>query len=217
MRLSNKIVLASMNPEKFREFSALLASYPDVELVPAEGLIRNPEKLGFVENHDNYLDNAAAKSRLANQGSHYPALSDDTGLEVDALGGKPGVHTQRFAQLPPGAPRSRSAQDRANLEHLLAELKKHPGVPRSARFVTVVTLLIEGILLHATGTLEGTIVESPRGTHGFGYDPVFQPKGSNKTLAEMTDGEKNSISHRAKALHELMAQAKARGIVFAKP
>ena len=213
MRLSNKIVLASMNVHKFREFQALLAAYPDVELLPAEGLIRNPEKLGFAEIHDNYLENAAAKARLCHLASHFPALADDSGLEVDALEGKPGVRSQRYA-----APKAGMSRDEANVEKLLGELKARGGsAARSARFTCTLALVIEGIMIHATGVLEGTITDSPRGAHGFGYDPVFIPKGSQKTLAEMTEMEKNAISHRAKALHELMAQVKARGIVFAKP
>lgn len=220
MRHSNKIVLASMNPDKFKEFSALLSAYPEVELVPAEGLIRNPEKLAFVETHDTYLENAIAKARLANTGSHYPSLADDSGLEAEGLDGKPGVRSHRFAKIQvgvgPGAV-SRISQDKANMDLLLQELKARPGASRNARFVASLALMIEGILVHSTGVLEGTIIDQPRGTHGFGYDPIFVPKGSQKTLAEMTEQEKNAISHRAKALHDLMAQVKARGIVFARP
>ncbi len=217
MRLSNRIILASTNPEKFREFSSLLRAYPDLELVPAEGIIRNSEKLAFVEVHSTYLENAIAKARLANQGSHLPALSDDTGLEVQGLEGRPGVRSHRYAKSTPGAMLSRLAQDLANRELLLYELKGKSEGARTARFVTTVALLIEGILIHADGVLEGSIIEAPRGDHGFGYDSIFVPQGSQKTLAEMTETEKNAVSHRAKAIHELMAQIKLRGIVFAKP
>jgi XTP/dITP diphosphohydrolase len=218
MRVSHRIVFASLNVDKYREFKAILAAYPDLDLIPAEGIVRNVEKLAFVETHPTYLENAAAKARLANMACHYPILADDTGLEVDSLDGRPGVRTQRYAQAPQGsAPLSRMEQDKANLELLMNEIRSRPNASRSARFVTTVTLMIEGILIHATGTLEGTIADSPRGAHGFGYDPVFVPKGSNKTLAEMSDSEKNSLSHRSKAIHELMTQVKARGIVFAKP
>ena len=212
MRLSNKIVLASLNPHKFFEFRSLLASYADIELVSAEGLIRNPEKLGFAEQYNTYLENAAAKARLANQASHYPSLSDDTGLEVNALDGRPGIKTHRYA-----AYKSGMSQDEANIEKLLGELKGRPSTDRGARFVATLALVIEGVMLHATATLEGAVAEAPRGKNGFGYDPIFIPKGSQKTLAEMTDAEKNGISHRGKALHELMAQTKSKGIIFAKP
>lgn len=210
MRLSNKILLATLNRDKFEEFRTLYSAYPDIELVMADQLLRNPQKLGLVETHDTYLENALAKARLANQGSHYPSLADDSGLEVDALGGKPGVRSHRYASFQAGL-----SQDQANIQKLMTELAGKPT--RAARFVCTLVLLIEGIMIHATGVLEGTITDTPRGTNGFGYDPVFVPKGSSRTFAEMTDAEKNMISHRAKALHELMAKVKNHGIVVAKP
>lgn len=223
MRLSHQIVLASTNPDKFREFSSLFKAYPEVELISPEGLIRNSEKLAFAEIHSTYLENSIAKARLANQASHLPSLADDTGLEVNALGGKPGVKSHRYAKPPltSGSAPNLVAQDRANIELLMSELKAQKNASREARFVTCLALVMEGILIHAEGILEGTIIdpsrETPRGEHGFGYDSIFIPKGSEKTLAELTEGEKNSFSHRARAVNELMLQIKARGIVFAKP
>ncbi len=214
MRLSNKVILATLNVDKFREFEDLLKVEPELELIPVEAVLRNPEKLKFVETHSTYLENAVAKARLANQGAHYPALADDTGLEVSALEGRPGVKTFRYAPLPPHE-RSREAQDRANIELLLKELQGKTD--RNARFVTTVALLVEGILVTGTGVLEGTIADAPRGNHGFGYDSVFVPKGSTKTLAEMTQTEKNAVSHRARAIQDLLTQVRARGIVLAKP
>jgi XTP/dITP diphosphohydrolase len=217
MRLAKKVVFASLNLDKYREFKALLAAYPEVDLVPAETLIRNPEKLALAEQYDTYFENAAAKARLANQACHYPALADDTGLEVDALGGRPGVRSHRFAQPPAGAaPLSKEEQARANIELLLSEMKKAGGA-RTARFTTTVALNLEGLLLHAEGELKGTILDAPRGSGGFGYDSVFLPEGATKTLAEMSEGEKNALSHRARALEELFLQVRARGIVLAKP
>lgn len=210
MRLSNQIVLATLNRGKYEEFCALMKAYPEIELFMADQLVRNPAGLQFVEQHSTYWENAAAKARLINQASHYPALADDSGLEVAALEGRPGVRSHRFA-----TPKAGMSQDEANNQHLLSELKS--AKDRSARFVCCLTLVIEGILLHATGTLEGTLLEKPRGSHGFGYDPLFVPTGETRTLAEMTSEEKNVISHRAKALHQLMSQVKAHGIVFAKP
>lgn len=218
MRLSNKIVLASLNVDKFRELQAILAAYPEVELVPVEGLVRNAEKLSKVETYAAYSDNAIAKARLANQGCHYPCLADDTGLEVEALGGAPGVHTHRFAKLPGGAAASREAQRLANIEKLLKDLQaKGAAASRSAQFVTTLAFAVEGLSIVATGTLDGTIAEAPRGEQGFGYDPVFVPKGSTKTLAEMTHAEKNALSHRARAVHDLMTLLSARGVVLARP
>lgn len=210
MRLSNKIVLASLNREKFEEFKALLAAYPEIELLPAQEIIRNPDGLKTVETHSTYLENSLAKARLANQCSHYPALADDSGIEVEALDGKPGVRSHRYAP-----PQAGVAQDVANTRHLLEAVKSSENL--NARFVCTLSLVIEGIMIHATGILEGTLIRTPRGENGFGYDPIFVPKGSKKTLAEMTDAEKNAISHRARALHDLMNQAKAHSLVFAKP
>jgi XTP/dITP diphosphohydrolase len=209
MRLSNKVLLATQSCDKYEEFCALFTAYPEIHLVMARDVLRNVEGLRFVETHNTYLENAVAKARLINQGAHYPSLADDSGLEVLALEGKLGVRSHRYAP-----PKAGISQDQANNELLLKELT---GKTRDARFVCTLALLIEGILIHATGTLDGTIAEAPRGSHGFGYDPLFIPKGQSKTLAEMSASEKNAISHRAKALQELMAQVKKHGIVFAKP
>lgn len=209
MRLSNTIVLASSNREKFEEFKALFSAYPEIEIIPADRIIVNVGKLGFVETYQTYTENAVAKARVAGAACHFPVLADDSGLEVDGLEGRPGARSARFAP-----PQAGLTQDQANTQLLLRELGNKP---RQARFVCSLVLLVEGIMIRSTGILEGTIAEAPRGTNGFGYDPVFIPRGTSRTLAEMTDGEKNSISHRAKALHEMMNQVKAHGIVFAKP
>ncbi len=210
MRVSNRIVLASLNREKFEEFNHLLSSYGSIELVPAEKLIRNPEGLQSVERYDTYFENALAKARLANHASHYPALADDSGIEVDALQGRPGVKSHRYA-----TPKPQITQDQANRDLLLSELQSNEN--RSARLCCTLVLVIEGVLLHSNGILEGTLTKAPKGIHGFGYDPIFVPQGETQTLGEMTDEKKNLISHRAKALHELMLQLKTHGIVLAKP
>lgn len=209
MRLSNKIVIATANNGKFEEFKSLFSAYPEIKPVVALEIIRNPSKLAPAEIYDTYLENAIAKARLANQACHYPVLADDSGIEVEALGGKPGVRSARYAPSRPNL-----TQDQANNELILKEIGKEP---RNARFVCTLVLLIEGVLLHSTGILQGTLADTPRGSNGFGYDPIFIPKGYTKRFAEMTDGEKNSISHRAKALHDLMAQVKALGITLARP
>lgn len=216
MRLAKQLVLASNNVDKFKEFESLLKPYPGIELVRPTGLIRNADKIAAVETHSTYLENAIAKARLANQGCHYPSLADDTGLEVLALEGRPGVRSHRYAKLAPQVGgSSREAQDQANRDLLLKEMSS--AANRSARFVTVLALIVEGILIHAEGVLEGTIATAPRGMGGFGYDPLFIPKDSQKTLGEMTEMEKNAISHRARAIEALMLQVQTRGIVIAKP
>ena len=210
MRTTHKVVLATLNRGKFDEFKELFSGYRDIELVPASPLIRNGRKLGFVENHQTYLENAVAKARIANMACHYPTLADDSGLEVAALGGKPGVQSHRFAPPQPG-----KSQDQANIDFLLSQLKS--SAPTDAKFVCTLAFMVEGILIPATGVLEGHIIQTPRGKNGFGYDPIFVPKGSDKTLAEMSDPEKNAISHRARALQSLMEKLKSHSIVFAKP
>src|SRR5688572_13010573 len=110
MRLSNRIVFASQNREKFEEFQMLLSAYPGLVLVPAEELIRNPGGLKFAEKYETYFDNASAKARLANQASHYPSLADDSGLEVDALKGRPGVRSHRYS-----TPKAGQSQEEANI------------------------------------------------------------------------------------------------------
>jgi XTP/dITP diphosphohydrolase len=199
MRTVNQIVLASTNYNKFIEMKALLAKVPGIDLLRPEGLLRNADKIGYVETHENYLDNASAKARLVNQGCHYPALADDSGIEVMGLEGRPGV---------------RSARD-WNVEKVLTAMKGQTN--REARFVSTLSLVIEGTLLHATGILEGTLTDAPRGKNGFGYDPIFVPKGESRTLAEMTETEKNAISHRALAVEALLKECTVHGIQFVKP
>lgn len=212
MRTANRIVLASNNRDKLTEFQALIRSYPDLEIIPASELLRNSDKIAQVENHVTYLENAAAKARLVNWGCHHPALGDDSGLEVDALGGKPGPRSARFAVAKAG-----QSQAEANTQKLLEDLRGRPMDARGARFVCTLALVMEGVLIHATGVLEGTIAEAPQGTNGFGYDPVFIPKGSTKTLGQMSDDEKNAISHRAQAMKLLMDEVSRKGLSFAKP
>jgi XTP/dITP diphosphohydrolase len=199
MRTVNQIVLASNNYNKYLEMKALLAKVPGLELLQPAGLLRNADKIGAVETHATYLENASAKARLVNQGCHYPALGDDTGIEVLALDGKPGV---------------RSARD-WNVEKVLVGVKASSN--REARFVCTLALAIEGTLLTATGILDGTLVDTPRGKNGFGYDSIFVPKGESRTLAEMTETEKNAISHRALAVAALLKECDTHGIQFVKP
>lgn len=203
MRASHQIVLASTNLDKYIEMRALLAKYPGLELLQASDLIANAEKIGKAEVYSTYLENAAAKALLVNRGCHFPSLADDSGLEVMALDGRPGHLSARYAN------------GGSNIEKLLGEMKGQKN--REARFVCTLAFVMEGTLLTTTGILEGTIAEAPRGTMGFGYDPVFIPKDESRTLAEMTETEKNTISHRARALALLMKKIEEMGIQFTKP
>jgi XTP/dITP diphosphohydrolase len=210
MRTADTLVLASTNRHKFEEMSLLFKRYPEISLVPVNEYIRNADKIGMAETFDTYSENATAKARIANHGCHYPCLADDSGIEIEALDGRPGVKSHRYA-----IPKNGQTQDQANNEKLLLELKNSTN--RNARFVCHLSLVMEGNLVHVVGTLEGTIADAPRGPQGFGYDPLFIPKGYTQTLAELGSEQKNKISHRAIAVAQLMEQIKLQEIVLAKP
>lgn len=232
MRLTQRVFLATQNRGKYEEFHQLFSEYPEIELLPLDHVIRNPGLLGSVEEHNSYLENAIAKARIANLACHYPIIADDSGLEVAVLEGKPGVRSNRFGQVNPEAI-PRISQDEANMRFLIEQLKLNQNGFKSdttkqardpagqqlftARFVCTLALIVEGILIHATGFLEGSLITERRGNRGFGYDPLFIPKGETRTLAEMSLTEKNAISHRTKAIRALMEEAKKMRIVFAKP
>ena len=187
-----RYVVATFNRHKAAELHALLA-LPGVTLVP---LADWPGACSPEENGTTLLANARIKAQAAVALTGLPAIADDTGLEVDALGGAPGVHAARYA-----GPAATYAD---NVAKLLRELAGVPAVRRTARFRTVcVAAWPGGRELSAEGALEGVIVETPRGTNGFGYDPVFVPAGGTRTYAELTDAEKNAISHRARAVRAL--------------
>ena len=164
-----------------------LADWPGAE---------SPEETGAT-----LLENARIKARAAVSLTGLPAIADDTGLEVDALDGAPGVHAARYSG--PGATYA------SNVAKLLHALQGVPAERRTARFKTVcVAAWPDGRELQTEGVLEGAITEAPRGEQGFGYDPVFQPAGEARTYAELSEAEKNAISHRARAaraLGELLA------------
>ena len=212
MRLANTIVLASTNRHKFEEFETLFKKYPELTIAPVQDFIRNSDKLGLVETSDQYLENAMAKARASNHGCHYPSLADDSGLEVMVLEGRPGVRSHRYA-----IPKNGQTQDQANIIKLLDEIKNVPTPQRNARFVCYLALVMEGTIFHSVGILEGTIAFEPRGVEGFGYDPIFIPKGKDKTLAEMSPAEKNKISHRSLAVDQLMQELASKEIVIARP
>lgn len=187
-----RYVVATFNRDKAAELHALLA-LPDVELVT---LADWPGAVAPAETGDTLRANAAIKARAAVALTGLPAIADDTGLEVDALNGAPGVHAARYA-----GPKATYAE---NVAKLLRELAGVPPERRTARFRTVCyAAWPDGMEMSADGVLAGTITEAPRGANGFGYDPVFVPKGETRSYAELTDDEKNAISHRARAVRVL--------------
>lgn len=190
MSSSHRLVLGTGNPGKVEELRSLLNDLP-IELVPAAALDDPPD---VDENADTLTGNAQKKAEAFHEHTGLPALADDTGLEVAALDGRPGVHTARFAG-PDATPDD-------NKNHLLEVLE---GIEdRRARFRTVVALVDEdGALRTFEGVCRGTITTEPRGEGGFGYDPLFRPEGHDQTFAEMAPETKNEISHRRHALDAL--------------
>ncbi len=187
-------MLASSNPGKLREFEALLAPL-GMEVVPQASLgIADAE-----EPHGTFVENALAKARHASRRSSLPALADDSGICVGALGGEPGVHSARFA----GEPKS-DARNNEKLAQLLAGKDD-----RRAHYYCVVVLLRHAEdpePMIAEGTWAGEIVAEPRGANGFGYDPYFFLRDFGKTVAELEPEQKNLVSHRGKALRRLLAK-----------
>ena len=187
MKRPARVVVASKNPDKIREVEAVLASFdPSIEIVTGHDW---PD---VAETEDSLEGNALLKARAVMQATGVAALADDTGLEVDALGGAPGVYSARYA-----GPDATYADNLARLLHDLDGVEE-----RVARFRTVVALVDpDGSELFVEGVFEGRITTDPRGDAGFGYDPVFEVDG--RTIAEMPEAEKNTISHRARALQAL--------------
>lgn len=190
-RLSQaEILLATSNPGKRREFEQLLPPGIIVRTLVDLGL-ESPEETGST-----FAENASLKAEAASARSGLLTLADDSGLEVAALGGQPGVRSARYAGEPASDDRNRAA--------LLSALADVPDADRQARFVCVVSLARAGTTLAtAEGRCDGTIAMTPAGSNGFGYDPVFRlPDG--RTMAQLSDAEKNRISHRARAYQRIV-------------
>jgi XTP/dITP diphosphohydrolase len=189
-----RLLLASANQGKLRELRTILHGLP-VELVglTEAGLGDPPE---VEEIGDTFLENALLKARAYAAWSGLAAVADDSGLEVDALGGAPGVRSARYA--------GEGAGDQANLDKLLAALAGVPPERRTARFRCAAVLVdLEAGEWHAEAAWEGRVLAAPRGTGGFGYDPVFLPDGWDRTSAEVDQATKDAASHRGKAFRAL--------------
>lgn len=197
MELPGRIVVASANPKKAAELASLLEGL-EVEVLP-----RPPEVPEVVEDADTFEGNARLKAVALAEATGEAALADDSGLVVDALDGRPGVHSARYA--------GEQATDEQNVRRLLAELSESGAATapeRSARFRCLLVLRWpDGAELVADGTVDGHIVDEPSGDGGFGYDPVFVPDdGDGRTFAQMSPDEKQVISHRGRALRSLVDQ-----------
>jgi XTP/dITP diphosphohydrolase len=181
-----KASFASGNPGKLRELRALL---PDWDIVPAEASL--PEETG-----ETFYENARAKAVFAHEPGEW-TLGEDSGLEVEGLGGAPGIRSARYA--------GREATDEENVRKLVAALAGSEDAARRARYVSeLVCVLPDGDEVRGSGTLEGAIALEPRGSGGFGYDPVFIPTGKERTVAELGDEWKREHSHRARAAAALL-------------
>lgn len=190
-----KLLVATRNPGKVRELSRLFAG---VEGVSCVGLDAFPEVPEVVEDADTFEGNAIKKAREVALATGLPTIADDSGIEVDALGGAPGVFSARYS----------GHGDDANNAKLLAELESVPDSERTARFRCVLAFADPrgalGDVVHVEhGVVEGSILRELRGTGGFGYDPLFLLRGDTRTTAELSADEKNAISHRAEAARKM--------------
>jgi len=192
------LYLATQNKHKIEEIKDLLGDLFDIHTVFELGLLIELPETGVT-----LTENSRQKAHFIAQNYQLTCLADDSGLEVSALGGRPGVYSARYA----GEPKD----DSANMQKLLGEL--HGIADRSARFVTVLTFHHQGEFYTFEGEILGQIVDSPRGEYGFGYDPVFQPHGYDKTFAEMTLSEKNQLAHRARAMQKFKQFIETSGVL----
>jgi XTP/dITP diphosphohydrolase len=188
-----QLLLATTNQGKIAEIAALLADLPYQVL----GLADLPQAVPEVEETGaTFTENALLKADYYHAQTGWLTLADDSGLEVDALGERPGVHSARYA----GA----GASDADKVAKLLAEMQTVPEPERTARFVCVIALVGQGVRETFTGVCEGLIAAEPHGAGGFGYDPVFVTPGSARTFAELTRAEKAAVSHRGSALRQML-------------
>lgn len=186
----DKLVLASQNPHKIEEMQQILRPL-GIQVLSAKNF---PDLKEVIEDRPTLKENALKKARYVSQETQLPALSDDTGLEVEALNGRPGVYSARYA--------GRNASYQDNVQKLLSELDGKSN--RAAQFRTVVALVDEDREYTFEGVCKGEIITEQKGDKGFGYDPVFVPEGYEKTFAELDSSIKNAISHRGRAIEKLV-------------
>ncbi|SHI10012.1 RdgB/HAM1 family non-canonical purine NTP pyrophosphatase [Ferrimonas marina] len=199
--MSQSIVLATGNAGKVREFAQLLADYP-LEILPQSQF----NVSSVAEDGTTFIENAIIKARHAARISGLPAIADDSGIEVDALNGRPGIYSARYA--------GEQASAEQNWQKLLVEMQGQ--AQRSARFQCVLVYMRHAddpSPVIAQASWEGSITEQAQGEHGHGYDPVFQVAGDNRTAAELSADEKNALSHRGKAMTLLLDGLKQKGIL----
>ncbi len=187
-----KLIFASANKNKIKEVKAVLPAGIVVSSLEDVGITQEIPEPGSTIKENSFLKAKYVVDFLSE--TNYSVFADDSGLEVEALGGAPGVYSARYAGIP--------KNDEANNKKLLEELKKHTN--RKARFVTIITLILNKEPFYFEGEIKGTVAFEPRGTSGFGYDPLFIPQGYRSTFAELEADVKNTISHRALAVKKLV-------------
>lgn len=187
--MSHRVVLATRNAHKIEEVRRILAPLVDIELV------ESPD-LAIAETGETFADNALLKAGAVAAATGLPAVADDSGLCVEALNGMPGVLSARWS--------GRHGDDRANLELLLGQLAEVPDDRRGAVFVCAAALVVPGGESRVVdGRIEGMVTHMPSGDGGFGYDPIFVPRGETRTTAELSAEEKDALSHRGRAFRAL--------------
>jgi XTP/dITP diphosphohydrolase len=199
--MSARVLVATRNPGKLVELQRMLAA-ADLGGLTVLGLADVPDFPEAPETGATFAENALAKARDAAAATGLPSVADDSGLAVDALNGMPGVLSARWS--------GRHGADRANLELLLAQVGDVPEERRGAAFVCAAALVVPGgpeTVVHGAWT--GRLTRAPRGTNGFGYDPIFVPDGETRTSAELSADEKDAASHRARALQALLPHLRA--------
>jgi XTP/dITP diphosphohydrolase len=188
-----RLAIATKNAHKLRELARICRDWPVRWLTVENHSGPWPD---VPEPHDTYLDNALQKARAIALAVGEPAIADDSGIEADALDGGPGPRSARFA--------GEGSSDAENLAKLIDAIRDEPADARTARYRCVAAIAWpDGRALHADGVCEGTLLVTPMGTRGFGYDPIFVPRGEDRTMAELDDDEKDRISHRGRAFRAL--------------
>ena len=195
------LVFATNNAHKLEEVAAMISDKFEIKsLKDIHCDVDIPEDGNTLE------ANALIKARYIHQRYHTDCFADDTGLEIDALEGAPGVYTARYGAMDPNAPSNTQSHDsNANMTRVLKELIDVPTEKRTARFRTVICLILDNKEYLFEGVVEGYILKSKEGNHGFGYDPIFAPEGHKNSFASLGEDIKNTISHRARAVTKLAA------------
>ncbi|MBC8256091.1 MAG: RdgB/HAM1 family non-canonical purine NTP pyrophosphatase [Candidatus Marinimicrobia bacterium] len=193
-----KIVLATHNQDKCREMTSILSDFP-IDLLTLDSF---PEIGEIIEDGNTLEDNALIKARTVFKKTNIPSWADDTGLEVDAIDGEPGIYSARYA--------GENCSYSDNVNKLIENMLTVPSNKRTAQFKTAIAFVGENMELVSEGTVEGLIATEPKGVGGFGYDPVFYIPEKEKTYSEMSMKEKNKISHRGKAIQNMIFLLRSR-------